>query len=97
MEIRMIVLRQEATREFPTTENGVTKQAKVVDLHLVDGLNQMVVSAFGETAQTLTDHPLQPGQTINADLTFSVGKFTTKDGREASMQRVRLNKYGVLS
>lgn len=96
MEKLLVVVSQGATREFESSKNGAKESVKAVDLILVDGINTFAASAFGAVAQRLTDHPLNNGAMITAELVFSVRNVKTERGSEFAQQNVTLSNYGIL-
>ena len=93
MEKLFFVTKQETPREFTSNQGG--EKIKAVDLHLSDGINQCVATAYDKKAQQLIDHPLGAGTLINADITLSIRPVKTQKGEEFSQTQVRLNNYGL--
>ena len=98
METIAKVERITGAREFTTTNrSGQVETIPVVGVMLetINGA-QLYVEVFGEKSKNIAIGSLQPGDTINADITFRTRDYSTDDGTRYNVD-VRLLSWQVLN
>jgi len=86
-----LCVRQDKERVFKSNQG---EDIVAVEVHLNDGLNSVVATAFDKTAQRLIKEPLCEGALVNADITLYESTVKSDKG-EFAKNNVRLNNYAV--
>jgi len=84
-------VRQDKEREFKSNSG---EDVVAVEVHLTDGLNSVVATAYEKTAQRLIKEPLAAGLLIQADITLYESTVKTEKG-EFARNNVKLNNYAI--
>lgn len=83
-------------REYDNRRTGQKDVFRSKAYILSDGLNSWYAEAIGTLAQTLEKNPLDEGQFISAELTFSVREYTDKDGVVRNNNEVTITRIAQL-
>lgn len=82
-------------RKIEVTELGQKKTINAVDVRLANGIDEIITTAFGDTAQKVIDLGNDVGNMWAVDVSFTTAKVKKDDG-EFLAQRCRLNKFEKL-
>ena len=66
-------------REFTTTQNGLEKKQKAVEVQISSGQNEILADFYGDAVDFLCEHA-RTGQLVIADMVFSVKEADRRDG-----------------
>ena len=79
MTITGIISRVGQPREFTTTQNGLEKKQKAIEIQLKSGASEILAELYGEGVDVLAANA-RVGQLACADVVFNVKEADRRDG-----------------
>ena len=86
-----VCVKQDEARTFKSNQG---EDVTAVEVHLSDGLNSVVATAYDKMADKLIKEKLAPGTLVETDITLYESVVKTEKG-EFARNNVKLNNYAV--